>query len=194
MTKIQFGSGPNQLEGWINLQENTGDITKPLKFENDSVDYILCEHVLEHVTHQHAWIFLRECHRILKPGGVVRIIVPSIDKIWTRATDDYKTFIHQHLEQWSMAWSKYFAPFQGEATDKYWDREAVWAIIFLHGHQACWNEEMLATFVEASGLELIPSRYGVSNFTELNGVDSHWKLMGLERCKIESVVVEGQKS
>lgn len=60
MKNIQFGSSSNLLDGWINLQEHDGDITKPLAFEDNSIDYVLIEHVVEHVTQKQAYLFFRK--------------------------------------------------------------------------------------------------------------------------------------
>ena len=81
MTKVQFASGGNHLDGWLNLEQSNGDITKPLAFKNDSVDFIFIEHGSEHVTPQQGYRFLMECYRILKKDGVIRVIVPDIDQV-----------------------------------------------------------------------------------------------------------------
>lgn len=50
-----------------------GDITK-MRFANDSLEYFLASHVLEHVPAEGA--ALREIHRVLRPGGVAILQVP----------------------------------------------------------------------------------------------------------------------
>ena len=45
----------------------------PLPFENESVDEVLCRHVLEHIDYIPV---LRDIHRILTPGGRLCIYVP----------------------------------------------------------------------------------------------------------------------
>jgi SAM-dependent methyltransferase len=50
-----------------------GDITE-MRFANDSTDYFLCCHVLEHVPEDSK--ALREIHRILRPGGRAILQVP----------------------------------------------------------------------------------------------------------------------
>ena len=70
MKKINFGCGGNFLEGWENYDAEV-DITKPLPFEDSSTDFILAEHVYEHIKPREGILFLRECHRILKPTGVI---------------------------------------------------------------------------------------------------------------------------
>lgn len=187
MTKIQFGSSGNIMDGWLNLQEHDGDITKPLPFKNDSVDFILIEHVLEHVTPLQGFRFLKEAQRILKVGGVIRVIVPDVSKIWVEAEDDYFSFIDESMDQW---WQS-----AGERKPTHpCDRQTAFeTILCCHGHKAAYTEELLCTFIEAAGLGASPSDYGKSTFPELNGVDFHWNYMGLERCKLESVVAEGIK-
>jgi len=50
------------------------DITKPLPFENETVDEIICVHVLEHI--RDLEFVMREFHRVLKVNGVLRVWVP----------------------------------------------------------------------------------------------------------------------
>lgn len=55
------------------------DLRKPLTFARDnSCSMIYTSHVLEHLEYADAQQLLRECHRVLKPGGVVRHVVPSL--------------------------------------------------------------------------------------------------------------------
>jgi predicted SAM-dependent methyltransferase len=76
MKNVQFCCGGNRIEGWDNHDQDTADITKRLPYGDNTVDFILCEHGLEHVNCGHGFLFLRECHRILNLGGVLRICVP----------------------------------------------------------------------------------------------------------------------
>lgn len=55
----------------------TPDLQLPL--QDNSVSLIYCSHTLEHLESNKAIGFLRECHRILKTGGVIRLAVPSTD-------------------------------------------------------------------------------------------------------------------
>ncbi len=47
-----------------------------------SADYIYSSHFLEHLDRDSGRKLLRECLRVLKPGGVVRIGVPDLEHAW----------------------------------------------------------------------------------------------------------------
>jgi SAM-dependent methyltransferase len=84
--RVQLGPGQRHyLDGWINVDANMftakcdvwSDISKHLPFRDDSIDAIYSHHVIEHLpdlpTH------FRELHRVLKPGGVIRVGGPNGD-------------------------------------------------------------------------------------------------------------------
>ncbi len=45
-----------------------------LEFEDDGFDRLIATHVLEHL--ERPWEVLREWHRVVKPGGVISLILP----------------------------------------------------------------------------------------------------------------------
>lgn len=57
------------------------DCRKKLPFENNSVDFLYTSHFVEHLKRYEAVDFLKDCFRILKPGGVLRICVPDMEEI-----------------------------------------------------------------------------------------------------------------
>ena len=82
--KINLGSGKRDLEGYTNIDavkqtNNTviGDLLN-LNYENNSVDEIFSEHVIEHFTKNELDRFFSECKRVLKIGGKLNIIAPSM--------------------------------------------------------------------------------------------------------------------
>lgn len=50
-----------------------------LPFHTNTVPYIFSSHFMEHLTYDSAKFVLVEAHRTLKPGGMIRILVPSLD-------------------------------------------------------------------------------------------------------------------
>jgi SAM-dependent methyltransferase len=57
-----------------------GDVSRGLRFESDSVDKLYSSHFLEHLERDKGRMALHEAYRVLKPGGVMRLVVP--DLLW----------------------------------------------------------------------------------------------------------------
>lgn len=78
--RINLGCGGNILPGFLNHDADV-DITRPLPWRDNEVDFILCEHCAEHVPGPSMLRFLDECRRILKPGGRLRLCVPVLEDL-----------------------------------------------------------------------------------------------------------------
>jgi len=50
-----------------------------LPFRDASFDAVYHSHVIEHLTPRDASAFLRECVRVLKPGGAIRVATPDLE-------------------------------------------------------------------------------------------------------------------
>lgn len=50
-----------------------------IPFHDNSVPHIYSSHFFEHLFRHEAEHLLQECFRVLKPGGIIRICVPSLD-------------------------------------------------------------------------------------------------------------------
>jgi len=46
-----------------------------------TVDAIYSSHMIEHLLPDDAWAFLRECRRVLRPGGRLRLVVPDLQAL-----------------------------------------------------------------------------------------------------------------
>jgi len=58
-----------------------------IPFPEDSVDVVYHSHVLEHLDRDVATKFLIEAKRVLKPGGVQRIVVPDLERLAKQYVD-----------------------------------------------------------------------------------------------------------
>ncbi len=78
---VLIGSGGTSFDGWITTDVNILDIRNPgdwqQLFEPESIDCLLSEHVLEHLSEAECRIALAECYRYLKPGALFRVAVPD---------------------------------------------------------------------------------------------------------------------
>ncbi len=85
---VNLGCGHRFHDEWINLDLNARspkvrkwDIAKGLPFADEEIDAVYHSHVLEHLEPEVARALLRECFRVLRPGGTLRIAVPDLEAI-----------------------------------------------------------------------------------------------------------------
>jgi predicted O-linked N-acetylglucosamine transferase (SPINDLY family)/predicted SAM-dependent methyltransferase len=87
--KLHIGCGQNIFKDWINIDIEANhpnvdllcDVREGLPFENASCSLIYNEHVLEHLTVEEGLFFLKECQRVLQPGGTLRVAMPNLEYI-----------------------------------------------------------------------------------------------------------------
>ena len=86
--KLHLGCGKKYKKGWINIDNNSDNniekldinynLAKGIPFKDNTIDYIYNEHFIEHLYVKHAESFLKECKRVLKHGGILRIATPDL--------------------------------------------------------------------------------------------------------------------
>ena len=82
LKRLNFGCGKNKLKGWVNVDiDKTLNPDKvfdfnvfPYPFKNNEFDEIYADNVIEHL--EDIPRVMKELHRISKPNGLIRIIVP----------------------------------------------------------------------------------------------------------------------
>jgi predicted SAM-dependent methyltransferase/polyisoprenoid-binding protein YceI len=154
--RLHVGSGSQRLEGWVNIDRQAlpgvdfvGDVTEGLPFEN--AEAVFAEHFLEHLPLDQAVAFLVEAHRVLAPGGRIRLSTPNLD--WVVAT-------------------QYAAPRDDG------DRRvrALRLNRSFHGwsHRFLWNRELLADVLAAVGFDDVRwYRHGESDWAPMRGLERH---------------------
>jgi SAM-dependent methyltransferase len=83
--KLNIGCGPNRKKGWDNIDllpdvDLSLDMREAMPFSENSATIIYSEHFFEHLDYpEPAKRFLKECHRILRPGGIFSVGVPDTE-------------------------------------------------------------------------------------------------------------------
>src|SRR6266542_841538 len=76
--KLQLGTGSNVLDGWLNTDiyddRRNGEVVyldarKRFPLPDASFDLVYSEHMIEHIPYRDAQRGLRECRRVVRPGG-----------------------------------------------------------------------------------------------------------------------------
>ncbi len=88
MRLLNLGCGYRYHPAWINVDFHpTGPSIMPcnlnhgLPFRANSFDAVYHSHLLEHFPKCYAPVFLQECFRVLKTGGIIRVVVPDLEQI-----------------------------------------------------------------------------------------------------------------
>lgn len=91
MKKVNYlnvGCGDKFHTAWTNIDmySNTPHIKacnllKGIPFSTNSFDVVYHSQVLEHFPKEKASFFMSECFRVLKPGGIIRVVVPDLENI-----------------------------------------------------------------------------------------------------------------
>lgn len=86
--KLHLGCGKRHIPGFVHIDavdyphvDHVATIDNLSFIPDDSVDLIYNCHVLEHFKRRDVLRVLKEWHRVLKPGGVLRTSVPDFAKL-----------------------------------------------------------------------------------------------------------------
>jgi predicted SAM-dependent methyltransferase len=97
--RLHLGCGNIKLDGFCNVDalatiaaDVIDDIRQLRRFPDGSVQEIYACHVLEHFAHDEVQPILRRWFDILRPGGMLRISVPDIDRIVRIYHKNFKHF------------------------------------------------------------------------------------------------------
>lgn len=88
MKYLNVGCGSRFHSNWNNIDFNsTGkgvtahNLGKGIPFPDESFDVVYHSHLLEHFSKTQAKTFVRDCYRVLRPQGVLRVVVPDLEQI-----------------------------------------------------------------------------------------------------------------
>lgn len=91
---LDIGCGPNTHADFINLDygwrpsiDICWDITKGIPLSDSTLRGVFSEHCLEHLSFESVHFVFRECFRILKSNGSIRVVVPDGELYLTRYSD-----------------------------------------------------------------------------------------------------------
>ncbi len=110
--KLHLGAGNTHLPGWINSSWFPSDLSMHLSWElpfpDNSISFAYAGHVVEHLYYGAETLsLLREVRRVLKPGGVFRVIVPNMGLFLRKYGENDREFF-EHWRTNAQAGALYF--------------------------------------------------------------------------------------
>lgn len=173
--KLNIGSAMTMFHhGWTNIdvfdygqwaqghgyQYQRLDIRNGIPWGTGDVSLIYCGHMLEHLSYKEGLTFLRDCRRVMKPDGAMRLIVPDADQLISAFGE-----------------TKYpgLVPYSGEVLHAFDEVNEgcanaptaagkLWALL-LEGHQAVYDAETLVGMLEQAGFRAFRSEFRKQPFS-----------------------------
>jgi predicted SAM-dependent methyltransferase len=166
---LQVGSGVVRLPGWLNSDLVSGDIhldlSQPFPLPAATFKYVFGEHVIEHISERQGLQLLAEIYRILRPGGVLRMTTPDLQKIIAIYQDHNPVVSRED-----------YARFLDNMTGKRHDRGCQIFNDYMHlwGHLYVYDEEDLVAKMRQVGFQnVVRLPPGQSAHEVLRGIEHH---------------------
>lgn len=181
MRWLHLGCGSHHLPfPWENYDKEI-DIKERLPFKShkdttEEVQFIFAEHVIEHIPFRDGLFFLSECHRILMPGGVLRLSFPDITRIQNQDVTLYADYLRKET-------GKQISSIE----------EVIWLMATGWGHQSVWSYAVATRLLLSLKFLSFQQAYGVSKHSELTGIDGRHRSEGLELARAETTIIEATK-
>jgi SAM-dependent methyltransferase len=154
------------------------DCRKKLPFADGSVDFAYSSSFLEHLPRWQALKLLRECHRVLHPGGVLRISVPDLRLLAEKYVQrDQPYYAQLQPPGVDAAWTvgdSFVSTFQGHDMWSEPDWVGRLRARFIRGHLWMYDFHSLSRLLMAAGFkEVAHCEAGVGRVPDLDFLDIH---------------------
>jgi len=85
---LNLGCGTNFRRDWTNIDIVSDspdviahDLLEGIPFPDRRFEFVYHSHVMEHLPRGRVHDFIRECCRVLQPGGILRVVIPNLEEI-----------------------------------------------------------------------------------------------------------------
>jgi SAM-dependent methyltransferase len=163
---------------------------------------VFSEHQVEHLSPPGGLRMLRECARVLRPDGTLRITTPDLERVVALLDDELDETRERYLDYvLAIALDELDSGRGEEALRVYVENAAgkrayvVNRIFRAYGHQFVYDEATLRALLERVGFTNVARRsVGQSEHDALRGIERHAEAAGeAEMNRFETLVLEATK-
>jgi predicted SAM-dependent methyltransferase len=189
--KLQIGSHVCVLPGWLNsdlyplsISSIALDATKTFPLPTGSFDYVFSEHQFEHIAYEQGVAMLGECRRILRPGGKIRLALPSLDRmveLFQPARTDFQDKYIRYMT--NLSWPTVQDPIPCFAMN---------SAFMDWGHRFIYDRATLRKTLEMAGFDRVQFfTPGISDDPNLTGIEARTRDMDLYETMVAQAVRNG---
>jgi hypothetical protein len=135
-------ANPNGVEGTYLYNH---DLVKGIPAADNSLDVVYHSHMLEHLTYAEGIEFTHACFRVLRPGGLLRVLVPDLE-LWSKNYVYGNQFFFDEYRRIGLENNKDLYPTNGAV---------FMGMLHNHGHKMGYDFETLVSVLSRSGFEKI---------------------------------------
>jgi predicted SAM-dependent methyltransferase len=164
--KVHFGCGYHKLDGWVNVDldksckpDVVADLRQDLPFKSQSIHYIHSEDFVDQLDLERGYGFFKECHRILKESGAMRVLTPDLHQFAKRYVQGDRGLLKLWDEQIGI-------PLKTRSLCEVFNQG-----MRLGGHTFLYDGETLACVLMECGFEPKRVSFQHSGERELSGLD-----------------------
>jgi predicted SAM-dependent methyltransferase len=133
-------------------------------YKDNSVDVVYASHFFEHLSLSSADLFLKESFRCLKPGGVIRLVVPDIYKLAKNYIEEYESGVDNPAEFFMWAFNMHREGQYGSSIN-FFKKQVYEQQGYPHQHKYMYDEKSLGKkMAEAGFTDILSLEYGISNY------------------------------
>ncbi len=170
--KINMGSHTGMFYyGWLNSDINDLskfawgqgydfmilDASKPMPFPDEYADFIFSSHLIEHLPRMHGATYVRECYRVLRKGGVLRIATPDAYRLMTYYVGNYDPMSKKPLVEDGPGTLAQFKHVNVGVSKALTDLDRL-AHVLLAGHQSIYDSITIARTMIDAGFKVVQQR------------------------------------
>jgi predicted SAM-dependent methyltransferase len=191
---LQLGCGPHHFEGWLATDLTPQDLgkavyldaTREFPFPAAKFDFIVAEQLIEHLSFKGALHMLRECYRVLRPGGTLRVSTMDVHLARMLLTAPLSDRLQRYVVWSNTTWQPSCDPHS--AVHVYNRMNHEW------GHKFLYDAPTLIRTLEQCGFkDVTECKLGKSEHSELLNIDLHGDAIDDEFYDMEVLIVEGTK-
>jgi predicted SAM-dependent methyltransferase len=190
--KLQIGCGANVLPGWLNTDRYPDakavmhlDATQRFPLPDDAFERVFSEHMIEHVPFADAVAMLRECRRVMRKGGRIRIATPDLAFLIDLCRRDPSQLQRRYLE-WSTQTFISGAPY-ADPTFVVNNFMRAWGHAFIHDERS-----LRSAFEQAGFTQIVRCDVGTSADPAFRNLENESR-MPAGFLRLETMVLEGAK-